>query len=230
MDKLNLTSQPREVTGRKVKKLRALGLVPAHVFGHEIKSENITVDEKEFKEIFHKAGETSIINLKSDKTDYPVLVKGLHLDPVSLKILHVDFYKVNLAEKVKVSVPVEITGESPAVETKLGLLLTPVSEVEVEALPADLPEKIEINVESLKEVGDTITVGDLKLNDKIEVLSDSELVLASIGEFVTKEMEAVEAEAEAEAEAANEPQEGEAETAQEGEETEPEAESGQENK
>ncbi len=209
MDKIILESQAREITGRKVKTLRAKGIVPAHVFGHEIKSENISVDEKEFKSVFHKAGETSVISLKVGGKEYPVLVKGLHLDPVTLKILHVDFYKVNLSEKVKVQVPVEIVGESEAVETKVGLLLTPVSEVEVEALPADLPEKIEVNIENLKEVGDTITIGDIKLSDKIEILSDAELVVASIGEFVTKEMEAVEAEAEAEAEAANEPQEGE---------------------
>ena len=206
MDKITLDSQAREITGRKVKTLRAKGIVPAHVFGHEIKSENISVDEKEFKTIFHKAGETSVISLKVGGKEYPVLVKGLHLDPVTLKILHVDFYKVNLSEKVKVQVPVEIVGESEAVETKVGLLLTPVSEVEVEALPADLPEKIEVNIENLKEVGDTITIGDIKLSDKIEILSDAELVVASIGEFVTKEMEAAEAEAEAEAEAANEPQ------------------------
>ena len=207
MDKITLESQAREITGRKVKTLRAKGIVPAHVFGHEIKSENISVDEKEFKTIFHKAGETSVISLKVGGKEYPVLVKGLHLDPVTLKILHVDFYKVNLSEKVKVQVPVEIVGASEAVETKVGLLLTPVSEVEVEALPADLPEKIEVNIENLKEVGDTITIGDIKLSDKIEILSDAELVVASIGEFVTKEMEAAEAEAEAEAEAANEPQE-----------------------
>jgi len=197
MDKINLVSEPREITGRKVKKLRAQGIVPAHVFGHEIKSENISVDEKEFKTIYHKTGETGIINLKLGTKDYPVLVKGLHLDPVTLKILHVDFYKVNLAEKVKVQVPVELIGESVAVETKLGLLLTPVSEIEVEALPADLPEKIEVNIESLKEVGDTITIGDLKVSDKIEILSDAELVLASIAEFITKEMEEEEAAVEA---------------------------------
>ncbi len=201
MDKTNLTSQPRDITGRKVKKLRAQGLVPAHVFGHEIKSENISIDEKDFKTIYHKVGETGIINLKLDTREYPVLVKGLHLDPVSLKILHVDFYKVNLSEKVKVQVPLEIVGESLAVETKIGLLLTPVSEVEVEALPANLPEKIEVNIETLKEVGDTLTVADLKVDEKIEILSDAELVVASIGEFVTKEMEEAEAEIEAEAEA-----------------------------
>ena len=202
MDKTNLTSQPRDIIGRKVKKLRAQGLVPAHVFGHEIKSENISIDEKDFKTIYHKVGETGIINLKLDTREYPVLVKGLHLDPVSLKILHVDFYKVNLSEKVKVQVPLEVVGESRAVETKVGLLLTPISEVEVEALPANLPEKIEVNIESLKEVGDTITVADLKVDDKIEILSDAELVVASIGEFVTKEMEEAEAQVEAEAEAA----------------------------
>lgn len=199
MDKLNLTAQPREITGKKVKKLRAQGVIPAHVFGHKIESENISVEEKEFKTVFHKSGETGIINLKIGSKDYPVLVKGMHLDPVTLKMLHVDFYKVNLSEKVKVQVPLEVIGESPAVETKIGLLLTPVSEVEVEALPADLPEKIEVNIESLKEVGDAITIGDLKVDAKIEILSDAELVVASIGEFVTKEMEEVEAEVEAEA-------------------------------
>ncbi len=228
MDKITLESQAREITGRKVKTLRAKGIVPAHVFGHEIKSENISVDEKEFKSIFHKAGETSVISLKVGSKEYPVLVKGLHLDPVTLKILHVDFYKVNLSEKVKVQVPVEIIGESEAVETKVGLLLTPVSEVEVEALPADLPEKIEVNIENLKAVGDTITIGDIKLSDKIEILSDAELVVASIGEFVTKEMEAAEAEAEAESEAANESQEG-AQAEEEAPATEEGSDSSQEN-
>ena len=109
-------------------------------------------------------------------------------------------------EKVKVDVPLEIIGEAPAVHKKSGVLLTPVTEVEVEALSADLPEKIEVDVSNFENVGDEIKVKDLKVDrNKIEIHMDEELVVAQIGELVTREMEEVEAEIEAEqAEAAEE--------------------------
>ena len=105
----------------------------------------------------------------------------------------------------------ENIGESPAVEKKIGLLLTPVSEIEIEALPTDLPESIEIDIQKLAEIGDEIKVKDLKIDrSKIEVHTDEELTVAQIGELVTKEMEEAEAAVEAEqAEAAAESTEGE---------------------
>ena len=130
---------------------------------------------------------------------------------------------MNLAEKVKVDVPLEIVGESPAVEKKIGLLLTPVSQIEVEALPADLPEKVEIDVSKLENVGDEIKVRDLAVDKtKVEILTDEDLVVVQIGELVTKEMEEVEAEIEAEqAEAVVEAAPAvEGEAAEEGKETE----------
>ena len=111
-----------------------------------------------------------------------------------------------MSEKVKVKVPLEIIGEAPAVHRKIGVLLTPISELEIEALPRDLPEKIEVDVAKFENVGDEIKVKDLKVDrSKVEVHTDEEIVVAQIGELVTKEMEAVEAEVEAEqAEAAAE--------------------------
>lgn len=187
-------------------------MIPAHVFGHKVKTIHVQVKASEFDKVFEKAGETGIIDLAVDGGKRPVLVKNVQVHPVSDIPLHIDFYQVNLAEKVKVDVPLEIVGEAPAVAKKIGLLLTPVTEVEVEALPADLPEKIEVDVSHFENVGDEIKIKDLKVDrSKVEILQDEELVVAQIGELVTKEMEAVEAEIEAEqVEAAEEKAAGEA--------------------
>ncbi len=212
MEQVPLSAQKRTVLGRKVKALRRDGLIPAHVFGHKVKTTHVQVKATEFGKVFEKVGETGIINLAVDSEKKPVLVKNVQVHPVSDIPLHIDFYQVNLSEKVKVKVPFEIVGEAPAVGKKVGLLLTPVSEIEIESLPTDIPENIEIDVSNLANVGEEIKVKDLKIDrNKIVVHADEELVIAQIGELVTKEMEALEAEVEAEqAEAAAEKAEGEA--------------------
>lgn len=199
MAELTLSAKPREILGRKVKTLRKEGLVPAHVFGHNVKTIHVSVAENDFEEILAEAGETTIVNLKTDGQKRPVLIRGVQTHPVTDKILHVDFYQVSLKEKVKVEVPLEIVGESGAVEKKLGVLLTPVLELEVEALPQDLPEKIEVDITGLENVGDAIHAKDLKVDKaKIELLADPELVVTNIGELVTREAEEILAEEEAE--------------------------------
>ena len=197
MEQIPLLAQKRTVLGRKVKNLRKDGLIPAHVFGHKVSTIHVQVKTSDFAKVFEKAGETGIVDLAIDSQKKPVLIRNVQTHPVTDEPLHIDFYQVNLAEKVKVDVPLEIIGESPAVEKKIGLLLTPVSEVEVEALPADLPAKIDVS--KLENVGDEIKIKDLKVDRaKVAILADEELVVAQIGELVTKEMEAVEAEIEAE--------------------------------
>lgn len=200
---LKLKADVRKVLGRKVKNLRKDGIIPAHVFGHNIKTVHIQVDEKGFAKIWSEAGETSVIDLTVDGTKHPVLIRGVQSHPVTAKILHIDFYQVSLKEKVKVAVPLEIVGGAAAVEKKLGVLLTPLSEIEIEALPQNLPEKIEVDISKLENVGDAIHVKDLKIDrEKIDVLQDPELIVANIGELVTKEAEEVLAAEVAEREAA----------------------------
>ena len=200
MEQTPLVAQNRTILGKKVKSLRREGLIPAHVFGNKIDTAHVQVNAKEFRKVFEKVGETGLIALTFEGHKKPVLVRNTQVHPLTDELLHIDFYQVNLSEKVKVNVPVEFIGEAPAVEKKIGLLLTPVSEVEVEALPADLPESIEIDTTKLENIGDEIRIKDLKIDrSKIEVLADEELVVAAIGELVTKEMEALEAEVEAEA-------------------------------
>lgn len=206
MEQTPLLAQKRTVLGRKVKKLRAEGQIPAHVFGHKVKTVHVQVKNTDFAKVYDAAGETGIVDLAIDGQKRPVLIRNVQIHPVTDETLHIDFYQVNLTEKVKVNVPLEVIGESPAVEKKIGLLLTPVSEVEIEALPQDLPEKIEVDVAKLANVGDEVKVGDLKIDKtKITLHTPEDLVVAQIGELVTREMEAVEAEIEAEkAEAAAE--------------------------
>lgn len=229
MEQIPLIAEKRLVLGRKVKTLRSQGIIPAHVFGHKVKTEHVQVKATDFHNVFEKVGETGIIALTIGDDKRPVLVKDTQVHPATDDLLHIDFYQVNLSEKVKVNVPIEFIGESPAVEKKVGLLLTPISEIEIEALPADLPENIEVDISNLAAIDDEIKVKDLKVDrEKIEVLADEELVVAQIGELVTKEMEELEAEVVAEqAEAAAEatPTEGavEGEEAAEGEATEGEA-------
>ncbi|MEX2028261.1 MAG: 50S ribosomal protein L25 [Candidatus Curtissbacteria bacterium] len=221
MEQVPLEAQKRTVIGRKVKNLRKEGLIPAHVYGHKIETAHIQVKESDFKEVFEKVGETGIIDLSVDGAKKPVMVRGTQIHPVSDQLLHIDFYQVNLSEKVNVNVPLEIVGEAPAIEKKLGLLLTPASEIEVEALPTDLPESIEVDISNLVAVGDEIKVKDLKVDrSKVEVKTDEELVVVQIGELVTKEMEAAAAEAEAEAAAASAESTAEAAEGEEGERAE----------
>lgn len=234
MEQIPLKAEKRTITGRKVKQLRREGLIPAHVFGHKVETIHIQVKKPEFMDVYDKAGETGIVNLEVEGKSHPVMVRGMQVNPVSDDVLHVDFYQVNLTEKVTVNVPVEITGESPAVEKKIGLLLTPVTEIEIEALPADIPESIEVDISKLVEIGDEIKVAELNVDrSKIEITTPEDLIVAQIAELVTKEMEEVEAEVEAEqAEAAAEAQTAEgAEPAKEGEESaegeEPKAEPGE---
>lgn len=163
---IKLTVKPREITGKKVKKLRRENIIPANIFGKGIKSQNIQVAEKEFLTAYKQAGETSIIelNIEGSKSTNPVLVSNLHTHPVSGGVLHIDFHQVDLKEKVTATVPVELIGESPAVKELGGVLFSPVSELEVSALPMDMPSKLELDISSLVEIGNTLTLKDLKVD------------------------------------------------------------------
>jgi large subunit ribosomal protein L25 len=219
MVKIDLKADVRKITGRKVKNLRKSGLVPANVYGKDVKSESIEINAKEFSEVFKKAGETSIVTLKVGKEDKPVLVHNVQIHPATDEVLHVDFLQVNLKEKITAQVPVELVGESPAEKSGIGTAVLLLQEVEVEALPTDLPEKFEIDATKLTEVDQTVKVADLKVSDGVEIKTDGESVVAKV-EPPQKE-EVVEttpiegeapAEGESSAEGGEQPTEGQTET------------------
>lgn len=200
MKKVKLNAQQRKIFGRKVKKLRKEGLLPANVYGKKVKSQAVKVDLKEFLEVYKQTGETGIVDLSlggRSKTR-PVLIHNLQKHPVTDRLFHVDFYQVDLSEKVQVAIPIEMIGEAPAV-AKGGVLVQQLGEVEVEALPANLPEKFEVNVISLEEIGQSIAIKDLKVDKaKFKILVDDEDQLVVKIEEPSKEEEEKPAEEEVE--------------------------------
>lgn len=187
MKRLHLTVQKRDALGKKVKKLRREGLLPANIYGKGVTSLAVQVAQKDFDAVFKETGETGLLDVKVNGEIRPVLIHNVQIHPVTRAPLHADFYQVNLKEKVKTMVPLVIVGEPKAVTDKLGLLLQPLSEVEVEALPEDLPENIEVDVVHLAQVGDQITTQDLKALKGVTVLTDPGQVVAKIDELVSKE-------------------------------------------
>lgn len=224
MKREELKAEERKVTGKQVRKLRREGILPANIYGKNFDSLSIQLPIKEFEVVYSKAHETGLVDLHVGKDVHPVLIQNVQKDPISKSPVHVDFYKVNLKEKVKSTIPVVAVGEAKAVSDKIGVLLQTLNEIEVEALPTDLPEKIEVNVENLAEIDDNILVGDIATASAVEILTSPDSTVFRIGELVTKEAEELEAEEAAEAEAAAE--EGAAETA-EGEEKKEEGEGGE---
>ncbi len=209
-----LTVEKRTVLGKNVKRMRKQGLLPANIYGKGLESTSVQVPTKEFEALFKEVGETGLIDVVLDGQSHPVLIKNIQIASVTRKILHAEFYQVNLKEKIKAMIPVEVVGEPKAVTDKLGLLLQTLSEVEVEALPEDLPEKFELNVEHLATIDEQVTVADLKAPQGVEILTEAEQVVAKISELVSKEAEADAAAAEAAATAASTEGEATAESAE----------------
>lgn len=218
MKRQSLTVEKRELLGKGVKKLRRDGVLPANIFGKNFESTAVQVPTKEFIDVYKVAHETGLVDIAYAGETIPVLIHNVQIDPRTQNPVHADFFKVNLKEKTIAYVPIEAVGEAPAVQDKLGVLLQQLSELEIEALPTDIPEKIEANIEGLTEVGSQVTVGDLKAPANITFVTDAGQTVFRIGELVQEEPEEevpVEGEEGAEGET---PAEGEEAPAAEGEE------------
>lgn len=166
MSSLQLTASQRSVVGRKVKRLRKEGILPANVYGKGIKSRAIQIDLSKFMKLYNEAGESTLVELDLAGKKLPVLIHNTQVDPVTDTPNHVDFLQVNLKEKVSAEVPVELVGESPAEKQGLGTAVQYINEIGVEALPTDLPEKFEIDLSHLVNVGDSIQIKDVKVDAK----------------------------------------------------------------
>lgn len=192
MDRLSLHAQERQILGKKVKALRRDGQLPAHVFGKGLEGENVLVKSAQFLKTFHQAGETGLIDLKigAEKVR-PVLIRDVQYDPISGSPIHIDFYQVNLSQKVTVPVPLELIGEQPE-SVKMGeaIVLQTLNEVQVEALPADLVEKIEVDISSLKTIDDAITIGQLNYDQaKLTIHTPKEEIVVKLAPAVSAETE-----------------------------------------
>lgn len=177
---LELEAQPREITGKKVKKLRKTGLTPAVLYGHGIKSVSLSLNTQEFIRVFKAAGETSLLQIAIGGKKHNVLIHDLARDPLSGEILHIDFFEVRMDEKIKTKVPLVFIGESPAVKGEGGVLIKALQEVELEALPQDLPKEIEVDISSLRAFEDKIYIKDLRVGGSAKILVDPEDMVVSV--------------------------------------------------
>ena len=199
MDKVKLEAKLREVFGRKTKKGRKEGMVPAVVYGHGTKSESIWINALEFSKLLDKAGESTLIELSLDK-EKPrnVIIYEIQRDPLSGNFMHADFFQVRMDEEIEKDVELVFVGEAPAVKELGGNLVKNMDEIKVKCLPADLPSEIKVDVSSLKTFEDHIYVKDLKVAGKVEFDVDPETVVALVEEpRSAEELESLETKVEA---------------------------------
>ena len=187
MDAIKLPLTKRDVTV-KAKKLRAQGLVPVVLYGHGIESRHLAVPYNVFTKAFKAAGESTLLDLEleGDGT-VKALVKDWQVDPLSNRYIHVDFYQVNLKEKLKVEIALNFVGESPAVKEQGGSLVKSMNSLRVECLPTDLVHAIDIDVSILKTFGMMIHVSELQLPPGIEVLEDANAVVVLVEAPMTED-------------------------------------------
>lgn len=186
---MELKVQKREILGRKVESLREEGIIPAELYGRGLENVHLSVPAKEFSKVFKQAGESTVVNLDLGDKKVPVLIYEVSTDPLSDKIIHVDFYAVKMDEKITTSVPLEFTGEAPAIKEKQGVLVKAAQELEIRALPADLPHHLEVKLDALSEIGMSVYVKDLSIPKGVEILVKPETVVATVVEQAKEEVE-----------------------------------------
>ena len=185
--KIELKAEPRVILGGKVKSLRKSGFMPAVLYGKGQESMNLQVPVKDFQKTLKEAGESTLVYLNLDGKVYPTIIHDVARDSVKDHIIHADFYKVSLTEKIKTKVPVVFVGESPAVKDLAGIFVRNVNELEVEALPQNLPHEISVDISVLKNFGDHISVKDLNLGSDVKIEADANSILATVQEPKSQE-------------------------------------------
>ena len=200
MEKILLEATKRDVTGKKVKLLRQEGNLPAVMYGHNFEPTPIVLDARKTANLLKKVSESTIVTISLDGKEHAALIRDRQMDYLKGVLLHLDFQVVSLTEKIRTNVHIELTGVAPAVSDFSAIIVNGITEVEVEALPQDLPEKITIDISGLTEIGSAIYVKDMPAIDKVAILSDPEDLIAItsiVKEEVIEEPVAVAAEGEA---------------------------------
>jgi large subunit ribosomal protein L25 len=205
-DALILRAEPRDVHGKKVRRLRREGLVPGVVYGPVVEGTiSVSVIRRDFERFYHRSGHSTVFTLEWDGGSQPVLIREVQVDPVSRDPLHVDFFAPNMRVVLRQTVPVVLHN----LGDHEGVLQNILSEVEVEALPSDLPHQIDVDASSMNSVGDALHVGDLAAPANVTIITgDDELIASLVAQAAEEAAEAVEAageEAEGEAEGEAEP-------------------------
>lgn len=170
-EKVVLALSPRSVHGKKVKSLRKQGILPAVVYGSGVEPQSVQIEESVFTKAYKKVGRHTPVTLNLDKKKHIALVKDVDTDQVAHRPLHVSFHAVKADEPVTTEVAIRLIGEGESAAEKEGLvILQALEQIEIRALPMDLPEALEVSIVDLKEAGDRVTVADIKLPEGVELV------------------------------------------------------------
>jgi len=181
MDKVKLGAKKRTEMGRKTNRGRKAGQIPAVVYGKGIETQPLWVDSLEFRRLIKKSGESVVIDLNIDgKDNRNVIIHEIQKDPLKNNIRHLDFYQVNMKEKIETEVELIFIGESEAVKSLGGVLVKNISHIGVKCLPADLPSHIDVDISKITNFDDHIAIKDIKIPSGIEIEIEPETVVALV--------------------------------------------------
>ncbi|MEK7212670.1 MAG: 50S ribosomal protein L25 [Patescibacteria group bacterium] len=182
-----LKAEIRQKFGKANKALRRQGFIPAELYGRRVDNIHLTLNSKDFDKVFKAVGESSLVQLRLDDGKRTVLVHDVVRNPLSGEVEHVDFYQVRMDEKTKVHVPIDIVGEAPAIKAG-GILNRTMSEIEVEALPGDLPSRFSVDISGLAEMNQSIYVKDIAVPKGVELMVGPNTVVLSVSLPIKEEV------------------------------------------
>ena len=178
MEKVTIKAERRDVIGKQVKAMRRAGKLPAVIYGRHTDPINVSLDAHSASLVLGRLTSSSLVTIDLDGKEYPALVREKQRDYIKNRLLHVDFLTVSLTETLRASVAVNLVGVSTAVKDYNAVLVLNLQSLEVECLPTDLPERIDIDIAVLARPGDGIRVRDVKVSDKVRLLDDPDTMVA----------------------------------------------------
>jgi large subunit ribosomal protein L25 len=189
MEKVVLNATRRDVVGKQVKALRRAGKLPAVIYGRHTEPLNINLDAHTASLALGKVTSSSLVTINVDGTEYPALVREKQRDYIKNRLLHVDFLAVSMTETLRTSVSVHFIGVSLAVKDYNAVLVKNLEQLEVECLPTDLPERIDVDISAMSRPGEGIRVREVKVPDTVRLLNDPDTMVA-VATFAKVEEEA----------------------------------------
>ena len=198
---VELVAEKRTVIGKQVKRLRREGWVPGVMYGHGFDSAPLQFDARGLRQVLLQVRGSQLVRIKIKGVRQPemALVRDVQRDPIKGTFLHVDFYRVEMTERLTAEVPLAILGESPLVGRGEGILLHGISSIEVECLPGDLVDAIKVDLAELMEIDQALYVRDLAVPAGMEILTDEDEMIVRVApmreeEEIVEEVEVPEAE------------------------------------
>ncbi len=176
---MDLTVTERVVLGKKVNALRKKGLIPAELYGHNVPNVHLSVPAKDFAKVYKEAGENTVVTLAIGTERHPAIIHHVERHYISGEPAHIDFYQVRMDEKITAHVPLEFTGDSAAVRDKGAVINRSMTEIEVEALPSDLPRYLTVDLTLLDDINKTIYVRDIAAPHGVMFLIEADTAVAT---------------------------------------------------